>query len=177
MPALTVAAVQKYVAQSSRREIRDSQAPGLYLVIQPKPKGTKSWAMRFRRPDGRPAKFTLGAVELTDVEPNDEPVLGGALTLRQARQLANKIDRERARGLDVIAEYSAHKVVERAAAAQRAASTFTIAAQEFFGDYKVRRWGMRPRRWRDDARLLGLLWARDADPAQVRADNHPGQSR
>jgi integrase len=174
MPALTVAAVRKYAAAAKRREIRDTLAPGLYLVVQPKPSGRKAWAMRFRRPDGRPAKLTLGSVDLDEQETNDEPVLGGALTLRQARELANRIDRQRARGNDVIADYHANKVVERAAAAQRAASTFTITAQEFFVGYKVRRWSTRPRRWRDDARLLGLVWARDADPAHTEPTISPG---
>jgi hypothetical protein len=172
MPALTVAAVRKYAAAAKRREIRDTLAPGLYLVVQPKPSGRKAWAMRFRRPDGRPAKLTLGSVDLDEQETGDEPVLGGALTLRQARELANRIDRQRARGNDVIADYHANKVAERAAATQRGASTFTVAAQEFFVGYKVRRWSTRPRRWRDDARLLGLVWARDAH----RADNQSGQS-
>ena len=70
------------------------------MIIQPS--GAKSWAMRFRRPDGRTAKLTLGPVDFSNTEASDEPVLGGPLTLRQARQLAAKIDRERARGIDVI---------------------------------------------------------------------------
>ena len=40
-----------------------------------------------------------------------------------------------------------------------------MAAREFFADYKVKRWGARPRRWRDDARLLGLRYPPDCDPA------------
>ena len=41
MPKLTTAAVAKYVAAANaRREIRDALSPGLYLIIQPKPKGT-----------------------------------------------------------------------------------------------------------------------------------------
>ena len=63
--------------------------------------------MRFRRPDGRPAKLTLGPVDLSDKETSDEPVLGGPLSLRQARQLATSIDRQRARGLDVVEDYKA----------------------------------------------------------------------
>ena len=60
--------------------------------------------MRFRRPGGRTAKLTLGPVDLSNKEASDEPVVGGPLTLRQARQLAVKIDRERARGIDVVEE-------------------------------------------------------------------------
>jgi hypothetical protein len=56
MPVLTAAAVAKYAAHPSRRrEVPDSKAPSLYLVIQPKTSGARSWAMRFRRPDGRPS--------------------------------------------------------------------------------------------------------------------------
>src|SRR5262245_66182834 len=109
MPVLTTAAVSKYAAQPKRREVHDSKAPCLYLVIQPKPSGARSWAMRFRRPDGRPCKLTLGRVDFSDAETADEPVLGGALSLRQARQLANEIDRKRARGVDVVEEHKASK--------------------------------------------------------------------
>ena len=109
MTKLTAVALQKYNATDKRREIRDALAPSLYLIIQPKPKGTKSWAMRFRRPDGKSAKLTLGRVDLTDNETGDAPVLGGALTLRQARELANRIDRERARGVDVVEARKAEK--------------------------------------------------------------------
>ena len=54
MPKLTVAAIKKYTADTKRRrEIPDAGAPALRLVIQPRPSGSKSWAMRFqtaRRP-------------------------------------------------------------------------------------------------------------------------------
>ena len=119
--------------------------------------------MRFRRPNGQPAKLTLGRVDLSDGETDDEPNVGGALTLRQARQLANKIDRERARGVDADQHDKAAK--HRAAAAvTAAANTFAKAAIEFFADHKTRH-GDRPRRWRGDARLLGLDWPPGADPA------------
>jgi len=125
MPKLTTAAVEKYAPDpSQRREIRDTQAPNLYLVIQPRPSGVKSWAMRFRRPDGRPAKLTLGRVDLSDAEPTDDPVEGGSLTLRAARELANKIGRQRARGVDVVEARKAQKHRE----ASRTANTFVAAA-------------------------------------------------
>jgi integrase len=169
MPALTVAAVAKYTAQSRRREIPDSKAPGLYLIIQPKPSGAKSWALRFRRPDGRPGKLTLGPADLSDGETADEPTLGGALTLRQARELANQIDRKRARGIDVIEEHKARKRRQRDAAEERNASTFGAAVREFFTDHKTK-WHTRPRRWRGDARLLGLKYAPSCDPAKTKPE-------
>jgi integrase len=173
MPVLTVAALRKYVAGSDRREIRDTLAPSLYLIIQPKPKATRSWAMRFRRPDGRPAKLTLGRVDLTERETEDEPTLGGALTLRQARELANRIDRERARGIDVIERVKADKARAASASAVRSASGFGRAARDFFADYKTQRL-TRVRRWSENARTLGLDYPADADPAKTEPDIIPG---
>ena len=165
MPVLTAAAVAKYAAHPSRRrEIPDSKGPCLYLVVQPKPSGAKSWALRFRRLDGRPAKLTLGRVDLSDGETADEPTLGGALTLRQARELANQIDRKRARGIDVVEEHKASKRRQRAAAEKRGANSFATALREFFVDHRTK-WHERPRQWADDARLLGLRWPPDCDPA------------
>src|SRR5215207_4998162 len=109
MPVLTTAAVAKYAAQSKRREIPDSKAPSLYLVIQPKPSGAKSWALRFRRPDGRPAKLTLGPVDFSGNEPAEEPIIGTPLTLAAARQLAAEQHRQRKRGIDVAARHIAEK--------------------------------------------------------------------
>jgi hypothetical protein len=57
---LTDAAVRKGKAAKDRREIADAACPGLYLVIQPS--GAKSWALRYRRPEGRTAKLVLGSV-------------------------------------------------------------------------------------------------------------------
>ena len=158
---LTSAAVAKYVPRPQRREIPDAKARGLYLCIFPS--GVKSWVLRFRRPDGRPAKLTLGAV--SDEESADEPELGAPLTLGMARELAARINRQRARGIDVIEENKARKHRERAAALQNATNSFGAAVREFFVDHKTRRWQTRPRRWRGDARLLGLDWLRNCDPA------------
>src|SRR5262249_50941050 len=169
MPTLTAAAVLKYAPQAKRRQIPDSKAPGLFLIVQPKPTGTKSWAVRFRRPDGRTAKLTLGKVDLSDIETADAPTLGGALTLRQARELANQIDRKRARGIDVIEEHKAEKSRQRAAAEEQKASSFGLAVREFFADHTTK-WGTRPRRWRGDARLLGLAWDKGADPAKAKPE-------
>jgi hypothetical protein len=99
VPVLTHSAVAKYVPHPRhRREIRDDGARGLYLIIQPT--GSKSWALRFRRPNGKPAKLTLGDVVLA--ETLDEPVLGSPMTLGQARELAASLHRRRKKGLDVI---------------------------------------------------------------------------
>jgi integrase len=159
---LTAAAVRKYRAKDKRREIPDALAPGLRLLVQSS--GVKSWVMRFRRPDGKPAKLTLGRCDLSGAESQDEPVIGGTLTLGAARQLANKIQRERARGVDVVEEHKATKLRQRAAIKDRNENSFGAAVREFFVDYKTK-WGARPRRWKGDAAILGLRWPHGSDPA------------
>ena len=44
---------------AARSESPDGTVPGLYLITQPS--GARSWAFRYRRNDGRPAKYTIGA--------------------------------------------------------------------------------------------------------------------
>ena len=70
---MTAAAVKNYRPGDGRREIPDGGCPGLYLVIQTS--GHRSWAMRFRRPNGKPAKLTLGPIDLSGQEAESEPVV------------------------------------------------------------------------------------------------------
>jgi hypothetical protein len=66
--------------------------------------------MRFRRPGGKAAKLTLGPVDLTNSNHTPEDfALGMPLGLVAARQFALKVNRERAMGRDVHAEYHADK--------------------------------------------------------------------
>jgi integrase len=162
MPTLTVASVQKYTAQAKRREIPDAKATGLYLVIQPS--GAKGWALRFRRPSGKPCKLVLGRVDPSDRETKDEPQIGAMLTLGQARVLAAQIDRRRAQGIDVIEEHKAARMRQQVAAQDRAANTFGNCVREFFATYKTKRKAPQ-RRWRENASLMGLQYKPSADPA------------
>jgi integrase len=162
---LTTAGVKKKGAGEARREIPDAGAAGLFLIVQPS--GQKSWALRFRRPDGRPAKLTLGAFDLSERELEGEPILGQPLSVVAARQLAATLNRERARGIDLIEEIKARKSRERAEVEDATANSFGKLVVEFIRDHKVKRWGTRPRRWRGDAAILGLRWPPDCeDPAK-----------
>src|SRR5437660_7751968 len=98
---LTAAAVRNFRPGGARREIRDGGAQGLWLVVQST--GHKSFALRFRRPSGKPAKLTLGPVDLSGREAEGDPVLGQPLTLASARRLAAEVHRQRAMGRDVVA--------------------------------------------------------------------------
>jgi integrase len=143
---LTAAAVQRLRPDKARREIRDGGCAGLYLIIQSS--GHKSWALRFRRPGGRPAKLTLGPVDAAGQEGEGGPVLGAPLTLASARRLATELHRQRALGKDIIAA----RQRERLEREVHGANTFAAAVVDYIEQYAMRR----TRGWRDRARLLGL---------------------
>jgi integrase len=147
---LTAVAVKNYQPGKARREISDSGCAGLYLVIQTS--GHKSWALRFRRPNGKSAKLVLGPVDLSGKEAADEPVLGTPLTVASARRLAADVHRQRARGRDVVADHDAAKRRQRSEHATRAKSTFAAAARDFVEGHAMKK----TRRWQEQARLLGL---------------------
>ena len=183
MPLLTAVTLATYKPHAThRREIPDAGAPGLYLVVQPKPRGSRSWALRYRDSRGKPAKLRLGDVDLTKdadlagdsdtAKGNGGPEIGDPLTLSDARMLAAKLQRERARGVDLVARYA--KSRQRAAADKAEAHTFTARAVEFFRDHKSKRSKERPRRWRGDARMVGLAWPANCDPVKVEPKVIPG---
>ena len=145
---LTAAAVKALLPGPARREVPDGGCPGLHLVIQPS--GSKSWALRFRRPDGRPAKLTLGPVDLSGAE--TEPVVGAPLTLIAARRLATEVHQQRAKGRDVVADHGEAKRRRAGEREERNASTFGAAARRFVEEYAR----PRTRTWVLTARLLGI---------------------
>ena len=149
---ITAAAVKNYRPGEGRREIPDGGCSGLYLVIQAS--GHRSWAMRFRRPNGKPAKLTLGPVDLSGQEAESEPVLDSPLTLASARRLAAEIHRQRAMGRDVVADYDASRRRQKSQHESRAKSTYASAAKDFIEQYASKK----TRRWRETARLLGLAY-------------------
>jgi Arm DNA-binding domain len=130
---LTAAAVKNYRPGKVRREIADAGCVGLHLVIQPS--GVKSWAVRFRRPDGRPAKLTLGTTDAAGREAEGEPAIGGHLTLAAARRLAAEINRQRLLGRDPAADRIAEK------RRVRIAGIYNREQYEFEKCAALERWG------------------------------------
>jgi integrase len=160
--ALTDAAVKRFRCDKGKRcEIRDGLAQGLYLVVQTN--NTKSWAMRFRRPDGRSGKLTLGPVELSGKEAAGETVLGMPLTLAAARAVASEVHRQRALGRDVIAEYVAQKRRFRVESEEARTNSFAALAPEFIEQYAK----PKTRRWRATARMLGLRYPKDGGTLEI----------
>ena len=150
---LTAVAVLKMKPGGLRREIPDQGCAGLYLIVQPS--GAKSWALRFRRPDGRPAKLVLGTVFAKGnnvKEPDTAPAIGGHLTLAAAHRLVAALRHEIAQGRDPAAAHIKDKQQRRIAASGAAANTFAGAARDFIEGHARKK----VRRWRELARLLGL---------------------
>jgi integrase len=148
---LTAAAIEKTRPGKDRREIPDGGCRGLYLIVQPS--GAKSWALRFRRPSGKPAKLVLGSVyAAAPKEPNTVPAIGGHLTLAAAHRLVTELRHQIAQGRDPAATHLAEKQHRRIAAIEAAENTFAAAAKDWIEQDASKN----TRRWQEQARLLGL---------------------
>src|SRR5208337_938330 len=77
---LTDTLIKAAKAGDARYELPDALLPCFYLIVQPKPSGVKSFAIRYRRPsDGKPAKMTIGrypAMSLEDAREAARKALG-----------------------------------------------------------------------------------------------------
>lgn len=171
---LTDASVSKLRAGSNRVEIPDGGCRGLYLIIHPT--GAKGWALRYRRPDGRPAKLVLGTVHSRADAKDDkakekepDPTIGGHLTLAAAHRLVSALRHEITQGRDPGAVHLENRELQRKAAQDAAANTFAGAARKFVDEYTVPKKSRKPRRWREIARILGLDYpAAEGDPSVVK---------
>jgi integrase len=146
LAVLTAAAVARLRPKAGRYEVPDGGVGGLYLLIQPT--GKKSWVMRYRRPGSKTGmvKLTLGTADLSGKEEDQEPKIGGHLTLAGARALAAQVNRQRALGRDPAEGVRASKE------ARREIRTFAEAARTFIEEHS------RPkvRRWKEQAKILGI---------------------
>ena len=157
---LTVTAVRNRRPKRKRLEIPDGH--GLHLVIQPS--GHKSWALRFRRPGGRPVKLTLGTCDVTGAELDGEPAIGGHLTLAAARKLTAEIHRQRALGRDPATEQKAEKLRRQTAVTGAADTSFLAGARYYLEHGRRKRTAKgisRSRGWRATAAVLGLAYPED----------------
>lgn len=97
--ALTDRAVQAAKALPGRRlELHDAQTPGLTLRVTDR--GVKTWALRYKTPDGRSARHKLG----------DAKRMGLKAARLEAGRLKDMIDK----GIDPLAEKRAAREVARA---------------------------------------------------------------
>ena len=156
---LTAIGVSKIKAGAERKEVREGNS-GLVLIIHPS--GRKTWAMRFRRPDGRQAKLTLGPVDLEATELTEAPEIGMPLSLASARWLAAEVNRQRAMGRDVIADIAATKK-RRRIDVETKAYTFPAAVRQFIEEHAKKNRG-----WRDQARVLGIDYSNDGELTEIK---------
>jgi integrase len=162
---LTAPTLDRYRPKAKRRRVRDLGSTGLFLVIEPS--GHKSWQMRFRRPDGRPAKITLGKVDGSGAKAiKGDPQIGQPLTLLNARLLAAKLHQDRGLGKDVIGEHRAQKERQRAALERKDVNSFAAAVTDYIDAYAKKE----QRGWRWTARVLGLDYPDDGGEPQVIKD-------
>jgi hypothetical protein len=148
--ALTAPACDKLRSKAMRRVIRDLGARSLFLIVAPS--GTKSWMMRFRRPNGKPGKITLGPYDASGRELKDEPEIGQPLTLAAARTLATKVLRQKAAHQDPIAEHKARRHRQRVQVIELSGNKFATTAQRYVEEYAQQH----QRRWVETARVLGF---------------------
>jgi integrase len=149
---------------NKRRELPDAGAQGLYVCIQPS--GAKSFAMRFRRPDGRNARMVLGLYDPTPRKPHpqDKLQIGASLTLVEARLLAGRIHHQRAGGADVISDRKADKIKQRLQIAADQENSFTLLARRYFEEHARHK----QRRWAKFARYFGLVYREgQAEPTVI----------
>jgi integrase len=149
--ALTAKRIENAEPTLMRQEIPDGLLVGLYLVVQPKPSGAKSFAVRYRYA-GQPRKLTLGAFP--------------AITLEAARDIGGKALRAAAEGRDPATEKQAAKGDAKKAAAEETRGKrdlFENVAREFIERHAKK--NTRESSWRETARILGFK----PDP------NDPGQ--
>jgi integrase len=147
----TQAGVEKLKATDKRQMIRDGGSTALFLVIQPKPSGYKSWAMRYRYGESA-KKLHIGPLDISGRRHEGEPVIGQPLSLVQARQVASKYNSDRAAGVDVIAAHRARKHRRKVAIAEASANSFTASAKDFI----VQHVRVKTREHKQTAAILGF---------------------
>jgi integrase len=127
----------------TRAEYPDAACPGLYLIVQTS--GRRSWALRYRRPDGKSAKLTLGPASDT----------AGALTLASARKAAADARSKLEHGTDPAEERQKAKAESARLAALRATDSVEALAEQFLSLYAKPR--TRPRTCRQTVDVLHRL--------------------
>jgi integrase len=149
-----------------RKEVADSECPGVRAKRYAS--GKVSFLLRYRRPGSRRgAKIVLGWLDVHGGE-ETEAVMGGPLTLSQARWLCANARRDLAKGVDPGKVKLEKKDEERL----KAADTFDRCARDFIE--RQRRAGLR--RWKGTANTLGYVVAKDGIVGEKPKKGSPAES-
>ena len=123
--ALTTRTVESVRATDERREIPDGLLRGLYLIIQPKPSGARSWAVRYRH-NGRPRKHTLGTYPALDLGAARDAAAKALRAVQEGRDPGQEKQQARSELPDtvgaVVAEFIANHVKRNTRASSAAAT-------------------------------------------------------
>lgn len=129
---LTDLAIERFKPGTKRREIADTNCPGLSIIIQPS--GAKSWAYRYRYAR-RLRRITIG----------NYPVIDLVKARRRAEQARAAVEK----GINPIALF-APKSSQHISTADR--DSFGVLIRTFFLKHAI----PHTRSWRETARLIGL---------------------
>jgi integrase len=146
---LTAASIKRFLPKEKRWEAPDSACPGLRVVIHPS--GAKTFSMRFRGVDGAHINYVLGPVDLSGIEASGAPVKGMPMSLASARMLGAELNRKRAMGINVVAEWKAVTHRRKVERQERTANAFAPLARQFIEQH-----AKKTRSWSTSARLLGF---------------------
>jgi integrase len=156
---LTDISIKAFKAGADRYEVPDAGCKGLLLIVHKT--GSKSWAMRFRRPGGKLAKLTLGSYPNND-KAVTKAEIGSPMKLAEAHAVATDINLKRKNGVDVVQKYvkaKRHEIDEKPVDL-----TFPAAVLAF-----AKHAESTTRRWRETVRMLGLDFPLDGvEPTVVR---------
>lgn len=123
------------------------------MRVKVRESGKVTFSLRYRRPaTGKGNKLTLGHFDPQNVE-DDEPVLGGPLTLAQARLLCAQAKRDIAKGIDP----ALGKRDRRADIRRQGKDTFATVARDYIERYAKKN----TRRWRATAQGVGFTVGQD----------------
>ena len=95
-------------------------------------------------------KITIGPVDLSGRRRDDAPQIGSPLSLVSARELAARLNGDRAAGVDVVARHKENK--RRRLVVEAASNSFAAAARDFVVEHAK----VKTRTWKETSRSLGL---------------------
>ncbi len=122
---LTVKSIQ--ALKPRQGEVPVGKVEGLYLLVGAR--GPRSWVLRYRRPSSKkPAKLTMGRVDLTGGGTQSDAKIGDPLTLAQARAYAVTLQAEIQAGRDPGSDHIAAK-----------RNTWGDVVSRYYDDLRVRK--------------------------------------
>lgn len=132
--------VENVKPTAKRQEIVDAYLPNFYLVVQPLPFGTKSWAIRYRH-GGRNRKHTLGGYPAVDLKAARDLAQASLRAVAEGRDPGQEKARARAASPDTV-EAVAERFMEQYCRRRNRPGTIRNR-QQMLDTYILPRWRRR----------------------------------